>query len=224
MIVAIMGKSASGKNEVCKCLETACSSTMVFFDCPTKVKPFVSYTTRAPREGEVDGVDYHFISTERFLAMERAGKFVECVQYGSNHYGTAKEDVIEAANSRHVYTAVVTPEGAEQFKSIVSEDDILTVYVDAPDSIRAKRYIDREGAAFSAKSLEIFARRMAEDSKVFAGIENEADVVIDNSSNNGTGLFSDLYEKVEREVLGRILDRLVEKDFDEYADFFKIEK
>lgn len=216
MIVAIMGKSASGKNEVCRCLKTACNSAMALSSFPVKVKPFVSYTTRTPREGEVDGVDYHFITTDRFLAMDRAGKFVECVQYGSNHYGTAKEDIIEAANSADIYIAVVTPEGAEQFKSVVSEDDILTVYVDAPDNIRAKRYIDREKTAFSAKSLETFARRMAEDNEVFAGMENSVDIVIDNSDNSGVGGFSDLYCEVERKLFSRIIERLEDHGFDLY--------
>jgi guanylate kinase len=59
----------------------------------------VSYTTRAPRDGEKDGVDYHFVSEERFQQMIAEGAFVEWARVHSHHYGTPKS-VIEEAQKR----------------------------------------------------------------------------------------------------------------------------
>jgi guanylate kinase len=59
----------------------------------------VSYTTRAPRDGEKDGVDYHFVNEERFQQMIAAGAFVEWARVHGHHYGTPKS-VIEEAQKR----------------------------------------------------------------------------------------------------------------------------
>jgi len=54
----------------------------------------VSHTTRAPRPGERDGVDYHFVDAETFAKMERAGLFLEHATVFDNHYGTARDEVL----------------------------------------------------------------------------------------------------------------------------------
>ena len=53
----------------------------------------VSYTTRAPRSGEQEGVDYHFVGRERFLAMIGAGEFLEHAEVFGNYYGTGRAAV-----------------------------------------------------------------------------------------------------------------------------------
>ncbi|MDX2080672.1 MAG: guanylate kinase [Terrimicrobiaceae bacterium] len=55
----------------------------------------VSCTTRSPRPGEVDGEDYHFLSTEDFQARVRAGDFLEHAEVHGRHYGTLKSTVLE---------------------------------------------------------------------------------------------------------------------------------
>lgn len=54
----------------------------------------VSHTTRRPRPAERDGVDYHFVSTERFRAMIDAGDFLEWAEVHGNYYGTSKGEVL----------------------------------------------------------------------------------------------------------------------------------
>jgi guanylate kinase len=53
----------------------------------------VSHTTRAPRQGEVDGEDYHFVSTETFEAMIASGEFLEWEEVHGNYYGTSVAEV-----------------------------------------------------------------------------------------------------------------------------------
>ncbi len=55
----------------------------------------VSHTTRAPREGEVDGVNYHFIDSDRFQTMIEAGDFFESASVFGNMYGTSRQHIQE---------------------------------------------------------------------------------------------------------------------------------
>src|SRR3954447_7055594 len=61
-----------------------------------KLKLSVSYTTRAPRPGEIDGREYHFVDTPTFLAMRERGEFLESAEVHGNHYGTSKKVVLDA--------------------------------------------------------------------------------------------------------------------------------
>src|SRR5437588_12305725 len=56
----------------------------------------VSYTTRAPRPGEKDGVDYHFIDDATFLAMRSRGEFLESAEVHGYRYGTSKKVILDA--------------------------------------------------------------------------------------------------------------------------------
>jgi len=51
----------------------------------------ISHTTRAPRRGEVDGVDYHFVDAKRFRELAQEGVFLEHANYNGNNYGTSRE-------------------------------------------------------------------------------------------------------------------------------------
>ncbi len=55
-----------------------------------QVRLSVSYTTRAPRPGEADGCDYHFVDAPTFLAMRARGEFIESAEVHGNHYGTSR--------------------------------------------------------------------------------------------------------------------------------------
>ncbi len=55
----------------------------------------VSHTTRAPREGEVDGVDYHFVDKETFQAMVNSSEFIESATVFGNMYGTSRQHIQE---------------------------------------------------------------------------------------------------------------------------------
>jgi len=82
-LFVVSGPSGSGKTSLCKVL---CEELQGFFLS-------VSTTTRPMREGEVDGVDYHFVSRENFLAEIEAGNFVEWAEVHGNFYGTSKKTI-----------------------------------------------------------------------------------------------------------------------------------
>ena len=101
MNFVIVGKSGSGKTEICKIL------TEQF-----KYEKIVTYTTRPIRNGEINGIDYNFVSLEEFQKMLEEGKFAEYFVAGNGwHYGTAKEDF-----SGDDKIIILTPSGLEKIK------------------------------------------------------------------------------------------------------------
>jgi guanylate kinase len=93
-LVVISGPSGVGKTTVLSRLLQV---------CPLPLVRSVSATTRAPRPGETDGVDYHFLSREEFRRLQDAGEFLECAEvYGQGDwYGTLARTVasgLEAGN------------------------------------------------------------------------------------------------------------------------------
>jgi len=60
------------------------------------LKISISYTTRAPRKGEKEGVDYHFIDEPKFRKMKERGEFLESAEVHGNHYGTGKQVILDA--------------------------------------------------------------------------------------------------------------------------------
>ena len=62
----------------------------------------VSHTTRLPRSNEIDGVDYHFVSNEKFLEYVKQNKFYEYAKIFENYYGTLKKNVDEAIKSNDI--------------------------------------------------------------------------------------------------------------------------
>lgn len=91
----------------------------------------VSATTRDPRPGEKDGVDYHFVSKERFLDMIEKNELIEfAVVHGQNYYGTPVSEITNAvAKNRHLIMEIDL-QGARQLKERVN--DLLTIFVLPP--------------------------------------------------------------------------------------------
>lgn len=90
----------------------------------------VSCTTRAPRDGEVDGRDYRFLSPEAFLAARDAGEFAEWAEVHGNYYGTLRSEVERVlASGRHVLMDIDV-QGAEQFHAAFP--DTVLVFVLPP--------------------------------------------------------------------------------------------
>lgn len=82
-IVVVSGPSGSGKTSLCKEL---CKNNATYFLS-------VSTTTRDIREGEQDGVDYNFVSREKFLEEIENNNFIEWAEVHGNFYGTSKKDI-----------------------------------------------------------------------------------------------------------------------------------
>ncbi len=85
LLIIISSPSGAGKTSVCKRI----------IDQDQKIRLSVSHTTRLPRDNEIDGVDYFFISSEKFKSKILDQCFLEYAKVFGNHYGTSKKKVEE---------------------------------------------------------------------------------------------------------------------------------
>ncbi len=91
----------------------------------------VSYVTRSPRPGEVNGQDYHFIDHKTYEEMEQQGEFLESVSIDGHHYGIRGLDVEEHLDSRGCVYLILNREGADILKKVYGDKVVrLFVYAD----------------------------------------------------------------------------------------------
>jgi guanylate kinase len=96
----------------------------------------VSATTRRPRPGEREGVDYHFLEPERFQAHVDAGDFLEHATYSGNRYGTLRSEVDGRLGERRPVVLEIELQGARQVREAMP--DAVAVFI-APPSRAALR-------------------------------------------------------------------------------------
>ncbi len=123
-MIVITGPSGVGKGTLIKLLRARMPELALS----------VSATTRAPRPGEVDGRDYHFLTAQRFAAHVRAGDFVEHADYAGRRYGTLRAEVSRHTDAGHPVVLEIEVQGARQVREALP--DALTVFV-APPSLDA---------------------------------------------------------------------------------------
>ena len=98
----------------------------------------VSYTTRAPRPGEVDGRDYHFIDPERFAAMRAANEFLESAEVYGNGYGTGIADVREELDRGRKVVLEIDWQGARQVRKRMPEAVSIFILPPSRECLRAR--------------------------------------------------------------------------------------
>lgn len=167
MTIILLGASGSGKSTI----ENELSTHHGF-------KKIISYTTRQPRPGEVNGKDYYFISNEQFDEMLKLGLFAEYDEYSQGRkYGTLKSDYADGDNK----VVVLTPHGLRQLKANIYNENIFSALVEASLGTRIKRYIDRVGVdKFTYDDKNEIASRVERDYSMFLGLEKEVDKVVWN--------------------------------------------
>lgn len=157
-LICILGESAAGKTSVAEKLMH-----------DSKMKKIITYTTRPPREGEKDGIDYHFVTQNLFAAMEKAGEFAETGEYNNWKYGTASCDCIDNGIS------VVTPSGFRKLKKN-RNIKIISFYLNVPRRDRLIKSLK------TRDDIDECINRNLRDLGQFDGVEDEVDFVISNPS------------------------------------------
>jgi guanylate kinase len=91
----------------------------------------VSATTRAPRPGEEDGVDYHFLSDDEFARRVDAGEFVEWAQYSGRRYGTLRSELQRHLDAGNPVVLEIELQGARQVRKAMPE--AVQIFIEPPD-------------------------------------------------------------------------------------------
>lgn len=133
VIVTITGPSGSGKTVLSHLLRDR------------GMKDMVSTTTRAPRQGEQDGRDYHFVTREQFHKDLQAGKFMENIEYNGVLYGVSVQEAELAFELNRPAVLVAEPHGVEQVYKGARERgwDCFRVFVDNPSELLVGRLFNR---------------------------------------------------------------------------------
>jgi guanylate kinase len=116
----------------------------------------VSATTRAPRVGEVDGRDYHFVSQERYAELVAAGAFLEWAEVYGNRYGTLREPVESALARGESILLEIDAQGAAQVRAAMPEAVFIFILPPSIETIEARL------RGRSTDSEAIIQRRLAD--------------------------------------------------------------
>lgn len=111
----------------------------------------ISYTTRAEREGEVDGVNYFFVSKEDFLQGVKDGEFLEWAEFSENYYGTKKSFVQKSLNDGKDLILEIETQGALQIKEKMPEAVLIFI---APPSYQDLEFRLRNRQTESEEAIQ----------------------------------------------------------------------
>lgn len=137
----------------------------------------VSHTTRGPRPGETDGVNYHYVTREDFLAAKEKGEFIETAQFSGNMYGTSCKAVSDVQKAGKICILDIEMQGVMQLKA---HPDLHPhfVFIRPPSMAELERRLrDRQ-----TESEEAIQKRLdtAKKELEYGNVEGNFDVVIVN--------------------------------------------
>lgn len=133
----------------------------------------VSATTRSPREGEINGVNYHFISKAEFEEIIEKDGMLEYATYCDNYYGTPKQQVEEMLDSGKNVLLEIEVQGAMQMREICP--DGVFIFINPPSISELKRRLTKRGT----ESDKVINARVAQAKKEMK-YANEYDYIIEN--------------------------------------------
>ena len=151
IIVAILGRSGSGKSTVEKALESIGFNRII------------SYTTRDLRAGETNHVEYHFVNRKQFEKLEESGVIIERGEYNGNLYGAPRP----VGSDRNVI--VVETDGLKKFREIY-KNQVFAVYMNTPEDEINRRLNERNN------TTDISSRKIEDENK-FNDIESKVDFI-----------------------------------------------
>ncbi len=111
----------------------------------------VSATTRQPREGEVDGRDYHFLTAEEFDRRIEREDFLEFATYSDNRYGTLRSEVRKRLDAGHSVVLEIEVQGARQVRAAMRES--VQVFIAPPDPAVLRQRLESR-ASDSAEAID----------------------------------------------------------------------
>lgn len=134
LLIVLSGPSGVGKATVRKALFEMDDHNFTYS---------ISMTTRKPREGEVDGIDYYFVSEEEFESRIKQGRFLEFARFVGNYYGTPMDEVEKMIADGDEVVLEIEVEGAMQVKAKMP--DAVLIFIAPPTFNALKTRLLRRG-------------------------------------------------------------------------------
>lgn len=176
-LVVISGFSGAGKGTLMKALMKEYGDSYALS---------VSATTRNPRPGEMDGVDYFFVTKDKFEQMIAEDALIEYAQYVGNYYGTPKEYVQQQLDLGKNVILEIEIQGALKIKE--KFPDTVLMFVTAPNANELKNRLVGRGT----ETPEVIAARLSRACEESMGMEKYDYLVINDTIENGISLIDRL--------------------------------
>lgn len=155
-IILLLGKSGCGKSTIANILEKT-----------YELEQLPSYTTRPPRDGEINGVGHEFITMRDYINFEDDGEIVASTYFHGNYYFSTSSQV----DKYPLY--VIDNAGLIELKSKRPDLEIIPIYIDAPLLTRIKRMRSR------GDSIKSIIGRVFNDYRMFKGAKSNCDFILD---------------------------------------------
>ncbi|MFA6829656.1 MAG: AAA family ATPase [Bacilli bacterium] len=184
-MIILTGPSASGKTATC-----------LYLQANYGVKKVITHTTRQMRQGEIQDVDYHFVSKEEFAKMKEEEAFIETVTFNGNFYGTSKKEV------RLDKCMAVEFNGAKTYSGL-KDPHIVIFYMKANEKLRLERMQSRGDEPEKIKS------RIDNDHQAFEmdnSINEIIDITVDTENHDIASAADYIYHKYIEILKSRGID------------------
>jgi guanylate kinase len=202
LLFCLLGPSGSGKSTL---------SNMLLKEFEGTIVPSISYTTREPREGEIHGQHYYFVSLDEFNVRKSKGTFFETEETHGNWYGTPKSPIDNSISSGIDLLLDIDIKGANSFKKAFPLNTV-TLFLLPPSSDELKNRI--QGRA-SISEEEIKIRLQTAQNEYKSLLNSEVDYCIVNAS------LYDTYNSV-RSILIAERNRMSRLDSNSLQEFCKV--
>ena len=185
-LLIISGFSGVGKGTVVKYI----------LDNYSDYKISISATTRSPREGEVDGKHYHFLTTEKFEDMIKNNQLLEYANYVGNYYGTPRDFVEKNINEGNNVILEIETQGALQVKKMMPEAVMIFVLPPNADTLK-ERLVGRQ-----TETMEVINKRLSKAAEETGVIDKYDYFVINDEIADCAARINDIVTDNNPELIG----------------------
>ena len=194
LLLGVSGPSGAGKGTICK----------AFLEKNKNVKLSISATTRSPREGEVEGVNYFFVTKEKFKGMIDNGELLEHAQIYDNFYGTPKAAILENLEQGYDVLLEIEMQGAKQIKEVYPEGVFIFILPPSLDELKS-RIVGR-----GTETEEQINKRFGSAFEEICQIENYDYFIVNKDIDQSAKELSDMIS-AEKNKVHRYKNHIIEK-------------
>lgn len=150
----LVGPSGTGKTTIARDLVAQVPGLRKAITC----------TTRPPREGERNGVDYHFVTEEQFDFLLASGKLIEHTIYGGYRYGLPVDQFLEAQEAGHDMLAVLDIQGVHHLREALGTERVRAIFLCSPSEAELARRMRERGSSEAeiAKRLALVPQELTD--------------------------------------------------------------
>ena len=194
LLLVVSGPSGAGKGTICK----------AFLEKNKNVKLSISATTRSPRAGEIDGVNYFFVTKEKFKGMIDDGELLEHAQIYDNFYGTPKAAILENLEQGYDVLLEIEMQGARQIKEVYPEGVFIFILPPSLDELK-NRIVGR-----GTETEEQINKRFGSAFEEICQIENYDYFIVNKDIDQSAKELSDMIS-AEKNKVHRYKNHIIEK-------------